>query len=179
MRKLNLGCGRQKLPGWENYDMEMDLREPLPVADESVRFIHAEHVVEHVTHHEAWCFFEECRRVLAPGGVVRICVPSVVKALAMMDDNRAQEYLDYDYKREWSDGSKEGALRAILFCHKHQALWSEDLLVGVLFAIGFITAYPCKVNESKHRDLRGIEHHGYIIGDYVNEFQSVVVEAIK
>lgn len=52
----------------------MDLRQPLPVPNDSVRFLFAEHVIEHITPEEAWRFFHEARRILKPGGVFRIAI---------------------------------------------------------------------------------------------------------
>src|SRR5881396_391258 len=69
-RKLHFGCGGLNLPDWSNYDLEVDIRKPLPFPNACASHILAEHVVEHVTHQEAWKFFEECWRVLIPGGVL-------------------------------------------------------------------------------------------------------------
>lgn len=178
LRRLNLGCGTQRLEGWENHDIELDIRKRLPAADGSVAFIHAEHVVEHVTHREAWRFFEDCKRVLAPKGVVRISVPSIVKVLSMLGDKDAQQYLDYNRKRGWSDGSREGALRSTMFCHYHMALWSEDLLVAALSAVGF-KACARRLGVSSYPELCNVEGHGRVIGKYINDFQSVAAEGVK
>ena len=76
--KVNLGCGKNKLEGWENYDSEVDLGKKLPFDDDSIEYIFAEHVVEHLSTHEAYDFFDECFRTLKPSGVVRIVVPSII-----------------------------------------------------------------------------------------------------
>lgn len=73
--KLNLGCGSNRMDGWENHDADVDITKPLPWPDNSVEFILAEHVVEHVSGPDALRFFDECYRVLQKGGVLRICVP--------------------------------------------------------------------------------------------------------
>lgn len=73
--KYNFGCGGNRIPGWENFDADVDITKPLPFPDRSAAFILAEHVVEHVSAPDGFRFFEECFRMLQPGGVLRICVP--------------------------------------------------------------------------------------------------------
>lgn len=52
MRKIQFGCGGNKLDGWENYDRDVNISKPLPFEDNSIRFIFAEHVLEHVHAHD-------------------------------------------------------------------------------------------------------------------------------
>jgi len=82
--KLDLGCGRNKVPGFHGVDLyspdadtKLDLLTfPWPWADESVIEIHASHFIEHIDQEKRWPFFEECWRVLKPGGIMRIFVPN-------------------------------------------------------------------------------------------------------
>lgn len=53
----------------------IDLLEGLPFADGSTPWIHAFHVLEHLDLHEARAFLVECRRVLRPGGRLRVSTP--------------------------------------------------------------------------------------------------------
>ncbi len=84
MQKLHLGCGDIALKGWINLDIDSpvadvlhDLTKPLPFDDGSVRYIFAEHMIEHIEYAEAENLLSECRRVLAPGGVVRMTTPDL------------------------------------------------------------------------------------------------------
>lgn len=56
----------------------MDIRSPLPFEDGSVSHVFSEHVIEHIERDEALRLLIECRRVLRPGGVVRITTPDLV-----------------------------------------------------------------------------------------------------
>jgi hypothetical protein len=55
--QLHWGCGSTRLDKWLNVDgwktsatdFEYDLREPIPLSDNSVSYIFTEHVLEHVT----------------------------------------------------------------------------------------------------------------------------------
>lgn len=80
---LNVGAGRQALPGYVNLDrfptsrdvLYWDFRKRLPLSDGSVRHVHCEHFIEHLERHEALALLGEFRRVLEPGGTVRLVCP--------------------------------------------------------------------------------------------------------
>jgi predicted SAM-dependent methyltransferase len=80
---LNIGAGSHKLPGFINVDIEpgadviADLTDGLPFANGTVDGIFSEHFIEHITQAEGCHFFRECRRVLRPGGVIRISTPDL------------------------------------------------------------------------------------------------------
>ena len=52
--KLNLGCGKNELPGYDNRDIKAGQPcYPLPFADGTVEEVRASHVLEHLTFREA------------------------------------------------------------------------------------------------------------------------------
>jgi predicted SAM-dependent methyltransferase len=73
--KINFGCGGNILDGWDNHDADLDITKPLPYADDVADYILAEHLCEHVTSGQFLSFMEECRRILKPGGRLRLCIP--------------------------------------------------------------------------------------------------------
>src|ERR1019366_3797924 len=90
--KLDLGAGRNPVPGYTSVDLyapdvavKCDLfklpwcapgsTKPL-WADGSVSELHASHFIEHIPRELRWPFFEECWRVLKVGGTMRIAVPN-------------------------------------------------------------------------------------------------------
>ncbi len=84
--KLNVGCGLLLPGGWVNIDefpadgaYYMNVVNGLRLDDGSCRHIHCEHFAEHLEPHHAASFFAECRRVLEPGGTIRIIVPDAGK----------------------------------------------------------------------------------------------------
>lgn len=82
--KLDLGCGKNKQPGFvgvdaisfDGVDLAWDLRQIWPWADNSVDEVHSSHFVEHLTGQERIFFFNELYRVMKPGTQARIITPS-------------------------------------------------------------------------------------------------------
>lgn len=172
--KLNFGCGTNKLDGWLNFDAEIDITRPLPFPENHADFVYAEHVVEHVDYHAALRFFAECRRVLKPGGVIRICVPSLENIWRRGD----QHY--FDFTRKWAPSAdRRGAMHAIIHAHGHKAIWSQALLEACLFFAGFEDIEGCDVHKSAHADLINVEGHHTVIGEHFNWIEAAVAEGRK
>ncbi|NKI36426.1 methyltransferase domain-containing protein [Wenzhouxiangella sp. XN79A] len=85
--KLNLACGSTYVDGdgWVNFDFaplspnvrQADLLQSLPIHDDSADIVYTSHFLEHVPRNSVAGFLEECRRVLKPGGSLRIVVPDL------------------------------------------------------------------------------------------------------
>lgn len=171
---LNLGCGRNHLEGWKNYDSDVRIDRPLPFPEQYADFIFAEHVVEHVGYYEALAFFKECYRVLKVGGTVRIAVPSVEQIMMYGTDAY------YKFAAKWGPTpDRRGAMHAILHAHGHRAPWTIGLLTTSLYFAGFDTVEPCTPGLSRIYELRDVEGHGRVIGEEFNSIETVVAEGTK
>ena len=81
--KLHLGCGPRFIPGFIHVDLaplkHVDHVGPVEdlhwVADDSVDLIYASHVLEHFPRAATLDVLREWRRVLRPGGTLRLAVP--------------------------------------------------------------------------------------------------------
>jgi predicted SAM-dependent methyltransferase len=88
IRKLHLGCGPKEIPGWFHVDAlefpHVGHRGPVEdlsfIADGSVELIYASHVLEHFGRRTYMQALTEWRRVLVPGGVLRLAVPDFAAA---------------------------------------------------------------------------------------------------
>jgi hypothetical protein len=171
---LNLGCGTNKLQGWLNHDADVDITKPLPWPEGSAHYVFIEHCVEHVSYHQAIAFFEEAYRVLAPGGVLRVVVPSIEQIAKLAD----QSY--FAFTEQWGgEPTLKGALRAIIHAHGHQQAWTASLMAHSLAYAGFIAVEELEVGFSRHSALRGVEGHWRVIGAQFNRVESMVFEATK
>lgn len=176
MKKVQFGCGVLPLDGWENHDMDVDITKPLPYQNNSVNYIFGEMVLEHINPREAWCFLEECYRILVPRtGVVRMAVPDFVQNYRAMT-------------HEWQNmatsmchapaNTRKEAARTILFGHGHQSLWTAELLATVMTAIGFTASYHI-YGESNVPELNNIEQHHKGVGLTVSLVESCSIEGHK
>lgn len=172
--KVQFCSGGNQLHGWDNRDMDCDITKPLPYASNTVGFILVEHGSEHVTHQQAWRFFEECYRILKPGGVLRVAIPD----LERIYNSFTPEYGLAVKRGGHGEATREAAVRSAVFNHGHQAIWSESLLLVALKAIGF-RASPQKPGASKYIELRGVEGHGKVVGENVAMVETSVVEGVK
>ena len=84
MQRLHLGCGSVYFDGWLNIDLDSpcadlhhNLQQPLPLPDRSAQYIFNEHFLEHLDLTSGMRLLSECRRLLKPGGVVRIAMPDL------------------------------------------------------------------------------------------------------
>lgn len=84
-RLLNLGCGRRVHAAWVNVDVVAaaagvqvhDLRKGIPFPDGAFDAVYHSHLLEHLDRGAGAALLRECRRVLAPGGVIRVVVPDL------------------------------------------------------------------------------------------------------
>ena len=90
-RLLNIGCGRRYHSGWTNLDLESrdasvvqwDITSGLPFEDNTLDVVYHSHVLEHLRPDDGEHLLQECYRVLAPGGVLRVVVPDLEKIVQL------------------------------------------------------------------------------------------------
>lgn len=155
--RLHLGCGSFRKRGWINIDLAQpsptsfrawvarkrsgvkdeldlmwDLRRGLPFPDDGIEAIFAEHLLEHFDYGAGFVLLVECRRVLQPGGILRIGVPDL------------ERYIHAFYGRDpIIDDCRPGrptraiALSEIFFHHGHRAMYDYETLALACREAGF------------------------------------------
>ena len=89
VRRLNWGCGTYPEPGWINSDIKdgpgidisCDIRHGLPLDDESIDYAVSIHALPEVPYPDLVPTLTELRRVLRPGGVLRLALPNLENAM--------------------------------------------------------------------------------------------------
>jgi len=71
------GMGRLVLVDGTTYFMRLDVCRPLPFADGSVEWAYSEHLIEHLRLLDGIAWLTEARRILAPGGLLRLTTPDL------------------------------------------------------------------------------------------------------
>lgn len=153
--KLHLGCGRRYIPGYVHVDAQhfahVDLRckvECLPLPEACADVVYACHVLEHFDRAHYRAVIAEWRRVLRPGGVLRLAVPDFAACAAIY------------YEAGLADGLS-GLVGLVVGGQRdafdfHKMIFDEPFLTAALVETGF--------RDVRRWDWRDTEHAG--VDDY-------------
>ncbi len=183
--KLHVGAGPTRLDGWLNTDLisgdaYLDLARPLPFADGTFAFAFGEHVIEHLSERVGGALIRELRRVLRPGGVLRLTTPDLRKIIALYEDRNPvidrDSYARFLAQQTGKPHARPGQLfNDYTRMWGHQWIYDEEDLAARLREAGFAEVHRLETGESAHAALRGLEHHGG--SDWVNRAEAMCVEA--
>ncbi len=131
--------------------------------------------MEHCDSSKGYRFLKECHRILAVGGTMRVCVPSIASVRRYMI-HEPENYAAYTqlYTKNWG----KSPIESLCTDHGHMTCWEMDSLIAVMSDIGF-NAYPSVPNWSTMPELRGVDGHGKVIGMQENQVETIVVEGEK
>jgi len=173
--KLNIGGGKghEKVPGWyivdlrETADYQVNIAEqPLPFKDDSASIVFTSHTLEHILPHHLDFVLKNIYRVLKKGGVVRILVPDIERAVKAYSNKDIQFFFD-----------------------SHVGQYDENLPIGGLLASWFYSTRIFKDPNS----VTGIGHVHCFDYDYLqfrlqrvgfrkiwkSSFQGSIVEELR
>lgn len=191
--KIHFGCGPNVLPGWLNTDTNLpkggiefvDVRKPLPFEDNSVDYVYHEHLFEHLDRATGERFLRECRRVLKPGGKLRIATPNIDFLVGLFSDPRSD--LQDAYLQWFQAVNRIGqtarpqvyVMNTYFYSWGHRFIYDKVSLGELLAQVGF-TAMTWEVpGKSSDPNLLNLEHHGDSSPKGFNELETMVVEARK
>jgi SAM-dependent methyltransferase len=104
--RLHWGCGDITPSDWINSDIEegpgidvsANILEGLPLDDDSIDYISSQHVLPALNVWEQLDALSELRRVLKPGGVLRLSLPDLDLAIAAYQSGRQEDLLIWDWE---------------------------------------------------------------------------------
>ncbi|MCP9489424.1 MAG: methyltransferase domain-containing protein [Solirubrobacteraceae bacterium MAG38_C4-C5] len=158
----------------------LDLERPLPFAARTFAFAFGEHVLEHLAERTATVLLCELRRVLRPGGVLRLTTPDLRKIVALYEDRNPVVALA-DYARFLDEQTAKPHERPCQVLNDYMRLWGhlwiydEEDLNARLYAAGFERVTRHETGHSDHPSLRHLERHGG--ADWVNRAEAMCLEA--
>lgn len=175
---INLGCGPTAMADWINVDMArgshvdvvLDITTGLPFLDESCQAVICEHVIEHLTREHGLQLLKDCRRVLEPGGVVRISTPDA--GLYLKSYAGDGDFLRWAMERRPAPTPLDRINMVMREDGQHLWLYDGESLMRLFQDAGFseVTVQPAGVSTIDV--LNDIDHPG-------RRAESVYVEGIK
>src|SRR5205809_658336 len=106
IRRLHWGCGASVAPGWINsdvlegksVDVVADIRKGLPLESDSFGYIVSHHALIDLGIYEQVPALQELRRVLRPGGVLRLGLPDLDVLIAAYQRGDRDVFLIDDWE---------------------------------------------------------------------------------
>lgn len=153
--KLHLGCGKRFLPGFVHVDLadfpHIDYRHAIDqlefLSDGAAELIYSSHSIEYFDRVEACRVLAEWRRVLQPGGVLRVAVPDFA---ALADVYRQYGKLDLILGPLYGRMEIAGTGRLIY----HKTVYDFASLRELLEQCGFenVRRYDWRQTVHRHHD---------------------------
>lgn len=177
VRRLNWGCGSNPDGGWINSDIKegpgidisCDILEGLPLDTASIDYAVSIHTLPELAYPDLEPALVELRRVLAPGGVLRLGLPDLEKAIRAYVERDVGYFLipDDDVR---SLGGK--MIVQLTWYGYSRSMYTFDFIEELLYRAGFRRVVQCAYRETS-------SSHAGIVELDDRELESLFVEAFK
>jgi len=173
------------MPGCMVYDLtNLPIKD---IEDNTYDGIYSEHFIEHIEREQGIALFNECMRILKPGGVLRTVWPSMEIVEWLQSDENLSEnpfvkhyYQVYILKHKFAPEGygnhriQEQVAQGLLHQKgEHKYLWGKTEMILELEAIGF-ECTNCDYGKSQIVEFNNIDNP-----DRIRKMHSAVVEARK
>ena len=177
IKRLNWGCGSWVEPGWINSDIKADrgaelvcdIRQGLTLDSESIDYAVSIHALPEFHCSEIVPVLVELRRVIKPGGVLRLALPDLFKAINAYQQGDKGYFLIPD-----RDARSLGAklVMQMLWYGYSKTLFTGEFIEEMLLKAGFFEVRHCcyKITKSGWPEIVNLDNR---------ERESLYVEAYK
>ena len=177
LRRLNWGCGGHPEPGWINSDIKdspgiqivRDIREGLPLDAGSIDYAVSIHALPEIPYPDLIPTLRELRRVLKPGGVLRLVLPDLEKAIrAYMADDK--DYFLVPDEDAHTIGGK--LVVQMIWYGWSRSMFTHDFIEELCVRAGFSRVDRCSFEQtaSAYPEITQLDSR---------ERESLYVEAVK
>lgn len=146
-----------------SYFTQLDITEKLPFGDGCVEWAYAEHLIEHVPLPAAIRWLTEVRRILIPGGLLRVTTPDLSKyarGLVTGDTFFAKQRRRLGIMRVGPPMPERPAfmINQIFYLYGHRWLYDLDELRYVLACAGFTSpVQACDYQTGARADVAALD----------------------
>jgi SAM-dependent methyltransferase len=154
IRRLNWGCGDWVPGGWINSDIKddegadlvCDIREGLKLDSDSIDYAVSIHALPEFTCAEIVTVLRELRRVLKPGGVLRLALPDLLKGVDAYRRGDRDYFLIPD-----EDARSLGAklVFQLLWYGYSKSTFTSEYIEEALLEAGFAKVQHCSFKQTK------------------------------
>jgi predicted SAM-dependent methyltransferase len=178
VKRLHWGCGRSAVSGWINSDRKAGAgidcvadicAAPLPLESDSIDYAVSIHALQEIPMDRQVAVLAELRRVLKPGGVLRLCLPDLNKGIAAYLGKKPEHFLVPD-----QDASSLGGkfITHMLWYGHSRVLFTDDFVEELLKRAGFASVQHCECGQtySPHAAITSLDNRAH---------ESLFIEAFK
>lgn len=177
MRRLHWGCGPITPYGWVNSDIQpgpgvdvvADILHGLPLPDNAFDYIVSIHTLPEIPFAELDRALTELKRVLAPGGVLRLSLPDMEKAISAYHTRDIDYFLIPD---EVSPSITGKMITQLLWYGRSKSLFTKDFSAELLNRNGFRSIQSCSFRQT-------VSPYPGIVELDDRELESLFIEARK
>jgi SAM-dependent methyltransferase len=189
--RLNVGCGQNVLDGWLNVDLEggrhgtvfMDASRRWPLNENSFDAILCEHTIEHMPKEAGRHLLAEARRVLRPGGQIRVVTPDLGAMAKMILDPSRSEHRQYLRFVAGFHGKVEisncDATNYLFYSYGHRYIYTVEELAQHVRLAGFDNIVETRAGHPVHDAFHGAEGHPNFMGLENDAFEAFGIEGTK
>jgi ubiquinone/menaquinone biosynthesis C-methylase UbiE len=177
IRRLQWGCGNWTPQGWINSDIKArlgvdlpcDITEGLPLDEGTIDYAVSVHALQEIEFSDQLTVLAELRRVLKPGGFLRLVLPDLMKGLRALERGDRDYFLVPD-----EDAERMGAkfITQIIWYGYSRTLFVPEFIEELLFKAGFCHVAHCRFKQtsSPYEEIVDLDNR---------EAESLFVEASK
>ena len=151
--RLNWGCGPKGEPGWINADLARhstiqlsgDIRDGLPIEDDCLDYVVSIHALPMIPLSDVPDVLTELRRVLRPGGTLRLSLPDFDRAVDAYRRGDGDYFLVPDRDAETPSGK---LVTQLLWYGYSVSLFTPEFADELLRKAGFTEVHHCAFRET-------------------------------
>jgi predicted SAM-dependent methyltransferase len=177
IRRLNWGCGGYPEPGWINSDLHEypgvdirgDIRDGLPLASDSIDYAVSIHTLPEIPYPDLVPVLSELRRVLKPGGVLRLGLPDLDKAIHAYLNQEEDYFLVPDEDVRTLSGKM---IVQLIWYGYSRSMFTSDFTTELLEKAGYSRVNTCRYREtaSSFEEIVALDNR---------ERETLFIEAVK